>query len=96
LTSTARVPVERPERYDKQLISHLGRRRTARAVPPDGGVVEWPDGACGLACEPGVLVLTASAVDGEALARVQDAVGRHLERFGAREEVQVRWSPAGN
>jgi len=94
LTSTAHVPVERPERYGKQLVSHMAHRRTTRWDPPGTGSIEWPDGRCGLACESGVLILTATADDAEALARVQDAVGRHLERFGTREGLQVRWTPA--
>jgi hypothetical protein len=94
MVSTARVPVERPERYVKQLVTHLAHRRTTEWLPPDTGTVRWPDGHCGLACAPGFLVLTATADDAEALARVQDVIGRHLERFGAREGLQVRWSPA--
>jgi hypothetical protein len=94
VTSTARVPVERPQRYVKQLVAHLGRKRTTQWLPPDAGTVLWPDGSCGLACEAGVLLLTATADDADALARVQDTVGRHLERFGARDGLQVRWSPA--
>ena len=94
MTSTARVPVERPERYLKQLVAHLGRRRTTRLITPGEGTIEWPDGNCGLSCESGVLVLVATADDAEALARVQDAVGRHLERFGARDDLRVRWSAA--
>lgn len=91
-TSTAQVPAERPERYVKQLVSHLGRRRTARQDSATTGTIEWPDGACDLACVPGSLLLTATAEDADALARVQDVVARHLERFGAREGVQVSWS----
>ena len=94
LTSTARIPVERPQRYVKQLVSHLAHRRTTELLPPDGGTVGWPDGRCGLACEPGVLLLTATADDADALARVQDTIGRHLERFGARDGLRVEWSPA--
>ena len=94
MTSTARVPIERPQRYVKQLVTHLGRHRTARLLSPDEGTVQWPDGACGLSCEPGVLLLVVTADDADALARVQDTVGRHLERFGARDGLRVRWSAA--
>jgi hypothetical protein len=94
LTSTAQVPAERPERYVKQLVTHLAHRRTTRWEPPDVGSVEWPDGRCGLVCTPGALLLTATGQDAEALARVQDVIGRHLERFGTRDGLQVRWSPA--
>ncbi|HEU4349067.1 MAG TPA: DUF2218 domain-containing protein [Actinoplanes sp.] len=95
VTSTARVPAERPQRYVKQLVTHLAHKRTTEWLPPDAGLIRWPDGSCDLTCEPGVLLLTATADDADALARVQDAVGRHLERFGAREGLRVQWSPAG-
>src|SRR3954452_4353184 len=82
VTSTARVPVERPQRYIKQLVSHLAHRRVTRWLPPDAGTIEWPAGHCALACDDGVLLLTATADDAEALTQVQDVIGRHLERFG--------------
>ena len=92
VTSTAHVPAERPERFIKQLVSHLAHRRTTHWQPPDAGSVEWPDGVCRLTCAPGVLILTATADDGDALARVQDVIARHLERFGARDGLRVRWA----
>jgi hypothetical protein len=89
------VPVERPQRYVKQVVAHLGRKRTTQWLSPDVGTIQWPDGSCRLACESGVLLLTATADDADALARVQDAIGRHLERFGARDGLRVQWSPMG-
>ena len=35
--------------------------------------------------------MEAIAVDVEALAVVEDVLGRHLERFGARRELTVSW-----
>jgi hypothetical protein len=92
--STARVPVDRPQRYVKQLVAHRAHRRTTQWLPPNAGTVQWPDGSCALTCEAGVLVLTATAVNAETLAHIQDAIGRHLERFGARDGLRVHWSPA--
>ena len=47
------------------------------------GIVEVGDG---------VLTLRAQAEDPEALERVQDVLGRHLERFGQRNELVVTWA----
>jgi hypothetical protein len=91
MQSVARVPTGQPERYLKQLVSHLGRRRTTELLAPGHGVITFDDGRCTLTAEEGVLVLTAMAVDLAALARIQDVVGRHLERFGTRAELRVRW-----
>ena len=38
-------------------------------------------------------MLRAAAADLEALARVQDVLQRHLEKFGARKELVVTWGP---
>ena len=37
------------------------------------------------------LLLEAAAADVESLAHVEDVLARHLERFGARRELVVRW-----
>ena len=95
LTARADVPTDSPERYAKQLVSHLGRKVewttdgpvSTAAIAGGTGVVEVGDG---------VLTLRAQAPDGESLARVQDVLGRHLERFGQRNELVVTWdTPPG-
>ena len=97
LSSRADVPTDAPERYAKQLVSHLGRKTewttegpVSKATIAGGtGVVEVGDG---------VLTLLAEASDTETLDRVQDVLGRHLERFGQRNELTVVWTqtqPAG-
>ncbi|CAM00624.1 hypothetical protein A8924_1697 [Saccharopolyspora erythraea NRRL 2338] len=92
----AEVATDKPERYGKQLASHLGRR--CGVADEDGGVritlpVESGAGSCLLAYRPGVLELRAEAEDAEVLDRVRDVVGRHLERFGQRDSLVVRWQP---
>jgi uncharacterized protein len=91
LRSTAEVATEVPERYAKQLVSHLGRRLTfttedATSTAPIGG------GVGTIVVGDGVLTLIAEAPDAETLATVQDVLGRHLVRFGQRNELQVTWS----
>ena len=93
--SVAVVTTPSPERYAKQLLSHLGHKATVEAVP---GVAD----ASRLYLSAGVgtvriegnssLVLEADAADAEALDRVQDVLRRHLVRFGRRDELQVEWS----
>jgi uncharacterized protein len=91
LRARADVATDAPARYAKQLVSHLGRRvewTTDGAVSSAGiaggtGVVEVGDG---------VLHLRAEAPDAETLERVQDVLGRHLERFGQRNELVVSWA----
>ena len=97
LSSRADVPTDAPERYAKQLVSHLGRKTewttegpvSTATIAGGTGVVEVGDG---------VLTLLAEASDTVTLDRVQDVLGRHLERFGQRNELTVVWTqtqPAG-
>jgi uncharacterized protein len=91
LTARADVRTDAPERYAKQLVSHLGRRVefttegavSTAAIGGGTGSIEVGDG---------VLTLRAEAPDAEALDQVQDVLGRHLERFGQRNELVVVWT----
>jgi len=91
--SVAHVVTPQPARYIKQLVSHLGHKLTANVDETTGnGVIEFDTGRCTLDVQSDALVLAASATDEAALARVQDVIGRHLERFGGREGLTVTWT----
>jgi hypothetical protein len=92
--SEALVATDRPARYGKQLVAHLGRRNGGEWYDADErGYISFGAGRAELSCEPGGLRL---AVEGEpdSLAQLEDVVGRHLVRFGTRDELHVRWSRA--
>ena len=93
-TSVAAVPTEAAERYAKQLLAHLGRKNPVEPVEgsPAAGRLVFAYGLGTVRPEADRLVLEATASDDESLARVQDVLGRHLERFGARRELIVHWS----
>jgi uncharacterized protein len=94
LSARADVPTDAPERYAKQLVAHLGRRLEWAT---DGGTstARVGEGTGQVVVGDGVLTLLAEAPDAEGLARVQDVLGRHLERFGQRNELVVSWSSVG-
>jgi hypothetical protein len=89
-TARADVPTPTPDRYAKQLLSHLGRRVSWST---DGAVstAAIAGGTGTVVTGDGVLTLQAEAPDAEALAQVQHVLGSHLERFGARNELTVTW-----
>ncbi len=91
LTSHAAVVTDRPERYAKQLLSHLGRKAEVREEA-DGSRLVIGAGSCLVAPGTGVLDLHAQAPDAEMLGVVQDVIGRHLVRFGEKDELVVDWS----
>ena len=89
-SSRADVRTERPERYAKQLVSHLGRKLeftqdgdTATAVV-DGTVA-------GMTTGDGVLVLQVAGSDPEGVARAEGALASHLVRFGEKDKITVTW-----
>ncbi|WP_051966122.1 DUF2218 domain-containing protein [Kitasatospora mediocidica] len=89
--SEARVATDRPARYAKQLAAHLGRKVTAHWDAETGrGEVVLAAGSATLVAEPDALLL---AVEGESgnLAALEDVIGRHLVRFGGKDELVVEW-----
>jgi hypothetical protein len=90
-TSTAQVITDRPGRYAKQLVSHLTRRATGEWSDEAGrGTIEFGEGfgRAELATGDGVLELS---VIGNDLDRLEDVIGRHLVRFGSKDELVVNW-----
>ena len=94
--STASVATDAAGRYAKQLLAHLGRKNSVEPLDgaPDGGRIRFAYGTGTVRPEADRLVLLATADDAESLARVEDVLARHLERFGARRELAVEWSQA--
>lgn len=90
--STARVPTDRPARYGKQLAAHLGRRTGGGWDDATGtGWVDLGGHRATLTGGDGVLDLEVTGTPDD-VARLEDVVGRHLVRFGARDELVVRWT----
>jgi len=90
LRSRADVATPSPERYAKQLVSHLGRKVTFVTDGPTSTV--QLGGATGqIVVGDGVLTLLASGSDTEAVEQVEHVLGSHLERFGTRDELAVVW-----
>ena len=100
LTATATVATPTPERYAKQLASHLGHRLEVREEADgirlvfgagDGTTDGASIGDCLLRSQDAALELSASAAAPADLERITQVVGSHLERFGQRNELVVVW-----
>ncbi|WP_441246033.1 DUF2218 domain-containing protein [Kitasatospora sp. McL0602] len=89
--SEARVSTDRPARYGKQLAAHMSRKVEGGWSEETGrGELAFRAGTATLVAEPGALLLTVEGA-AEDLAGLEDVVGRHLVRFGARDELVVEW-----
>ncbi len=97
--SRASVTTERAERYGKQLSTHLGHKRTTSwHAETQTGDVTFDHGRATLIATSSQLDLAieldpsiAGAAAASELAHIEDVVGRHLARFGARNELVVEW-----
>ncbi len=90
LSSEARVPTAVPRRYLGQLCKHFEHKLPV-ALAENRGRIEFPTGVCQLDAETEALVMRVTAGDEAALARLEDAVARHLERFAFRDKLEVHW-----
>ncbi|MFJ8628853.1 DUF2218 domain-containing protein [Kitasatospora sp. NPDC093550] len=89
--STARVATDRPGRYAKQLAAHMGRKIEAAYSEETGrGTLVFSAGTATLEARSDTLLLTVEG-ERENLPGLEDVVGRHLVRFGARDELVVEW-----
>ena len=90
LRSRAEVVTPTPERFAKQLVSHLGRKAT---FVTDGSTstVQLGSATGQVVVGDGVITLLASGTDTEGVELVEHVLGSHLERFGTRDELTVTW-----
>jgi hypothetical protein len=93
LRSRAVVVTARPAPYLKQLAKHFGHKIDVR-YDDEHGVLPFAFGRAELHAGDGELVIDAIAASPEELERVEQVTGSHLERFGRRDELVVRWTPA--
>lgn len=92
--SRAAVATDRPARYGKQLVNHLGRKQGGEWDDPTStGWVVLGDGRLEVSVTGDELVLSLTAPDTD-LERLEDVVGRHLVRFGARDGLVCAWTRA--
>ncbi|UOY03242.1 DUF2218 domain-containing protein [Blastococcus sp. PRF04-17] len=94
--SRADVTTGAAARYAKQLISHLGRKlaftgdaTSSPATTAIGAATAW------IIVGDGVLTLLTAGDDQESVARAEQVLGSHLERFAHRESLTVTWVRTG-
>ncbi|MBM7773844.1 hypothetical protein JOD54_004048 [Actinokineospora baliensis] len=91
-TSSARVLTDRPGRYAKQLAAHMARKiETSWDADAGVGELRFSAGTSSLRAEADALVLTVEGAEAD-LEQLEAVVGKHLVRFGAKDELVVAWT----
>jgi hypothetical protein len=91
ITQSAHVAIERPERYAKQLASHMGNKVPTEAI--DGGwKLTFDIGSATLLCKDTTLTMTAVAENLEDLKKIEFALVKHLVKFAVKlGELEIEW-----
>lgn len=92
LYSTARVVTDRPHRYIKQLVSHMGHK-VPTELDEDRGSIMFSRGSCLLVASTAHFDMIVKAGAADAIAAVEDTITRHLLRFATKDALTVDWLP---
>jgi hypothetical protein len=91
--ASAKLIIDRPERYAKQLAAHISHKAEASSESDGVTTITFGFGATGtIAVGDGAVLLTATSNDSEAMSKAQDVLGRHLLKFAKLEEQTLDWS----
>lgn len=94
LFEKAVITLERPERYGKQLASHISHKTVVEEIE-GGWQAEIRNGQGRILLSEGKLILEAHANDVETLATVKDVLGRHLLQFTTKlAPFVITWAAA--
>ena len=94
MESHARVATEKAARYMIQLAKHWSHKFEVR-YDETSAFFPLPAGHCRMTAHPDGLDITVEAADLEGLARLEDVVAKHLDRFAFREgELRYGWTRA--
>ena len=55
------------------------------------GSVEFQFGKCSMEAKSDQLIVSIQSDNGKSLQSLKDIVGRHIEKFGIKENIQVEW-----
>lgn len=92
ITETAMVQIERPERYAKQLASHMGHKVPSEPIE-NGWKLTFGIGEATLVPNQTQLVMTARAENLEDLKMIQGALDKHLLKFTTKlPPIEITWN----
>ena len=92
LRAKAVISIDRPERYAKQLISHLGTKVAVESLADGKSQLTFGENLGFVSVAPGQIILEVSSDTEEGLDGAKDVLIRHLFKFAKREDKNVSWS----
>ena len=91
LSQTARVTIERPARYGKQLASHLGNKIQLEEVA-SGYKLTFELGVATISPTTEILIMVAESDTNEGLERIKFVLDKHLRQFTTKlPEFEIIW-----
>lgn len=90
VASTATVETAKASRYLQQLCKHFGHKIEVEFTP-ESGCLPFAFGLCRLEADASALRFYAEAADVAELARLEQVIGSHFERFAFRDDLKVSW-----
>ena len=95
VTTVGTSTTDRPNRYAKQLTNHMSRKHGGEWIEESAtGWINFEIAKARLACTRNSIVITLTARNAEDRERLEDVIGRHLEKFGAKDNLVLTWEPA--
>ncbi|MEX6501593.1 DUF2218 domain-containing protein [Pseudomonas zhanjiangensis] len=90
MNATAHVATAMPARYIGRLCRHFAHKLPV-SFDELQGRIQFPFGLALLAADPEGLRLRVEAVDAEQLAKLQQVVASHFERFAWQHALSLDW-----
>ena len=91
--SEAHVATAHGGRYLQQLAKHWAHKFPVESSP-EAATIELPLGRCALSATPETLDVVLTGAEDADMARFQQVVADHLQRFGHRETLSFDWRSA--
>ena len=95
LTTHADVATQNAAKYLTQLSKHWSHRFPDLTYSADRADIPLPGGPCVLEARDGSLAITVRSSSESDLARMEQVVAEHLQRFAHREPLDIVWSREG-
>ncbi len=90
LESIAVIDSTKASIYLKKFCRHFSHKLPTE-FDDNHGYVAYPSGSCNLTAKDGQLIFKLQSENNELIAKLEDVVARHMERFAFRDEIKVRW-----